>query len=149
MVDVHILFGTSLGPEIQNRAQFLLRFVYHETLTATLQALKVNPRDIIEFDDLQSEFKRTDTFGRLASAMHLAKLTKPGELTIEHKPTSILNRKPVGTQKSFYSKILGGHIGGNQPSVNNEKVATPPAQANVEMSSSPALRALELVQDLN
>jgi len=149
MVDVHILFGTSLSPEIQNRAQFLLRFVYHETLTATLTALKVNPRDIIEFDDLQSEFKRTDTFGRLASAMHLAKLTKPGELTMENKPTSILNRKPVGTQKSVYSKILGGHIGGNQPSVINEKVAAPAAQTNEEVSSSPALRALELVQDLN
>ena len=141
MVDLHILFGTSLGPEIQNRAQFLLRFVYHETLTATLQALKVNPRDIIEFEDLQEEFKRTDTFGRLASAMHLAMLSKPGQISVVRKPAA-----PQGSQKSFYSKILGGHIGGNQSPSKNTKVV---AQKNEEASSSPALRALELVRDLN
>ena len=141
MVDVHILFGTSLGPEIQNRAQFLLRFVYHETLTATLQALKVNPRDIIEFEDLQEEFKRTDTVGRLASAMHLAMLSKPGNISVVRKPTA-----PIGSQKSFYSKILGGHIGGEQSTSKNTKVV---AQKNEETSSSPPLRALELVRDLN
>merc|ERR1712226_286977 len=141
MVDVHILFGTSLGPEIQNRAQFLLRFVYHETLTATLQALKVSPRDIIEFEDLQEEFKRTDTVGRLASAMHLAMLSKPGNISVVRKPTA-----PIGSQKSFYSKILGGHIGGDQSPSKNTKVV---AQKNEEASSSPPLRALELVRDLN
>ena len=146
MVDIHILFGTSLGPEIKNRAQFLLRFIYHETLTSTLQALKVDQRDIIEFEDLQAEFKRTDTFGKLAAAMHLAMLTKPGQLNMVKKPTSQLDRKPVGSQKSFYSKILGGHIGGNQSSVTNAKAG---AQKNEETSLSPPLRALELVRDLN
>ena len=146
MVDVHILFGTSLGPEIQNRVQFLLRFVYHETLTATLQALKVNQNDIIEFEDLQAEFKRTENFGRLASSMHLAMMSKPGKLSMASKPTAISQTKPMGSQKSFYSKILGGHIGGDQNSANNTKVIV---QKNEEIPSSPPLRALELVKDLN
>lgn len=141
MTDLHILFGTSLGAEIQNRANFLLRFVYHETLTYTMQSLKVNSKDIIEFEDLQKEFKRTETFGKLASAMHLALNTEPKHMSIVRK-----QNPTTGSQKGVYSKILGGSIGGGTSNVKSSKGVD---DKNDDNTLPAPMRALELVRDLS
>ena len=138
MTDVHILFGTSLGSEIQNRSDFLLRFVYHETLASTLKALKVNPKRIIEFEELQKEFKRTETFGKLAAAMHFAGIAEPKSMDMTTK------KKETGTRRSFYSKILGGTIGGEQ-TIKEEVNVEEDKQGNI---LSPSIRAFNLIRSL-
>ena len=137
MTDLQLLFGTSLGPELHNRIEFLLRFVYHETLAHTLKWLKVNPSDIIEYEDLQKEFRRTDTFGKIASAMFLAGTASPGQIKMAKRGST------KSTQKSVYSKILGGHIGGEKNILNGGRIT------NGTEENTISKRTLELVQNLS
>ena len=137
MTDLQLLFGTSLGPELHNRIEFLLRFVYHETLANTLKGLKVSPSDIIEYEDLQKEFRRTDTFGKMASAMFLAGMASPGQIKMAKRGST------KSTQKSVYSKILGGHIGGEKNILNGGRTT------NGTEENTISKRTLELVQNLS
>ena len=137
MTDLQLLFGTSLGPELHNRIEFLLRFVYHETLAHTLKGLKVSPSDIIEYEDLKKEFIRTETFGKMASAMFLAGMASPGQMKMAKRGST------KSTQKSVYSKILGGHIGGEKNILNGGRIA------NGTEENTISKRTLELVQNLS
>ena len=137
MTDLQLLFGTSLGPELHNRIEFLLRFVYHETLAHTLKGLKVSPSDIIEYEDLQKEFRRTETFGKMASAMFLAGMASPGQIKMAKRGST------KSKQKSVYSKILGGHIGGEKNILNGGMII------NGTEENTISKRTLELVQNLS
>ena len=139
MSDVHVLFGTTLGPELQNRADFLLRFVYHETLASTLKALRVNPRHLMDFEEVQKEFKRIETFGKLASAMYFAGKFQPESMDV------VTKKIETGKRSSFYSKILKGNIGGEEPAKEEVKLGDD-KQQNV---LSPSIKAFNLVHNLN
>ena len=107
VTDVQILLNTSLDSDIESQTDFLLRFVYHQTLVSTLRALNISFEQIVDVDELVKEFKRTQVFGRLAASMHIAGLVLPSS----NRKTEVAKRKEPKTNVS-YSKILGGPIGG-------------------------------------
>ena len=86
--------------------------------------------------------KRTETFGKLASAMHLALHTEPRHMSIIRKPSN----PTTGSQKGVYSKILGGNIGAG---TSNVKISKSIDDKNDDNALPAPMRALELVRDLS
>ena len=124
MTDVQILLCSSMGPKVEEQGEFLLRFVYHETLIATLKSLGTELPKSIDFDGLMADFKKHKVFGSLSAAMHLAGKAS-GQSNMGSKPT---------TKRVFKSKILGGIIGTGDPKIYE--------------TSTPSLRARALMEKL-
>ena len=121
MTDVQVLICTSIGPKVEEQGEFLLRFVYHETLISTLKSLKIDPPKATDFNVMMAAFKKHQAYGALAAAMNLVKLTK--------KPAN-----PGGTsgKRVFNSSILGGVIGSGDPKVYEASAPLYRAQALME-----------------
>ena len=126
MTDVQMLLCSSMGPKVEEQGEFLLRFVYHETLMSTMKSLGVDPPKNAEFDVIYADFKKQQAYGALAAAMHLAKL-QSGTATGGPRPR-------LGDKRVFQSKILGGVVGRGDPKVME--------------ASGPALRARNLLEKL-
>ena len=86
MTDVQVVLCSSMGPKVEEQAEFLLRFVYHETLISTLKSLDVVPPKSTEFDAMMEDFKKHQVYGALAAAMLLAKV----QSITRHKSPSLL-----------------------------------------------------------
>lgn len=122
MTDVQLLLCSALGPKVEEKADFLLRFVYHESLISTLKSLEVDPPKGADFDSIKAEYKKHQAYGILAAAMHLASFQ--GHASI----------KPKVDKRVFQSKILGGVIGKGDPKIFE--------------NSGPSLRAYSLIEKL-
>ena len=48
MTDVQVLFCASLGPKVVEQAEYLLRFVYHETLISTIKSLQIGKKTCLK-----------------------------------------------------------------------------------------------------
>ena len=106
MTDVQLLLCSSKGPKVEGKVEFLLRFVYHETLIATLKSLNVVPApQSTGFDVIMADFKKQQAFGAIAAAMHLAK----------YQHSTFLRHRV--DKRVFKSNILGGNIGQGDPDV--------------------------------
>ena len=51
MTDVQVLFCASLGPKVVEQGEYLLRFVYHETLISTIKSLQIG-KQVIFFGEI-------------------------------------------------------------------------------------------------
>ena len=127
MTDVQMLLCSSMGPKIEEQGEFLLRFVYHETLISTMKSLGVDPPKNAEFDVIYADFKKHQAYGALAAAMHLAKLQGGSASTGGPRPR-------LGDKRVFQSKILGGILGQGDPKIME--------------ASGPSLRARNLLEKL-
>ena len=133
--DLQSFFAITMGPKVEEQAEFLLRFVYYETLVRTLKGLKVNPEItfIPTYDDLKTDFKAKELYGSLAGAMFLVgvspDLLGSGMDGGDSKNRSF-NKKSSG-KRVFESKIVG-QIG--------------KTDKRVYEASSPALRAKALIR---
>ncbi len=58
MTDVQVLLCSSMGPKVEEQAEFLLRFVYHETLIGTLKSLECEAPKTTEFDNMMVDYKK-------------------------------------------------------------------------------------------
>ncbi len=109
MTDVQILICSSLGPKIDEKGDFLLRFVYHETLMATFKSLGVEPPKSADFDNMKADYKKHQAYGIVASAIHLSNKKSPG---------GVASAKQKKVEKRvFQSKIIGGVVGKGDPKV--------------------------------
>ena len=133
VVDLQILLATAMGPKVEEQIEFLLRFVYHETLAATMASLGVDRSNVPDYDALRKEYKKKSVFGCLAGAMYLA--AGPTAGAAGNKAGSG-NRDPRGGNRVFESKIMGRFGSGKMG-----KVAVA-----VHEAANPKLRALTLVQ---
>jgi hypothetical protein len=122
------LLCSSMGPKVEEQAEFLFRFVYHETLIATLKSLEVDPPQTTDFDNIYEDFKKQQVYGSLAAAMHLAQV----ENNIGIKTSQVSSSG--ASKRIFQSKLLGGVIGKGDP--------------KVYKTSTPALRAKALIEKL-
>ena len=133
MTDVQVMLASSVSPKNENQGEFLLRYVYYETLVSILKSLGIE--DVIGFDELHKEFKVQEEYGCLEGAIHLSSL-----VAMPSKRTP-LHRTPSTGKHTFYSRILGGVIGtGEVTPTNNEQTG----QASEE--TSPQVRALSLIK---
>ena len=105
MTDVQMLLCSSMGPKVEEKGEFLLRFVYHETLISTMKSLGIEPPKSTDFEVINADFKKHQAYGSLAAAMHLAKLSGFGFGKIRQD------------KRVFQSKILGGVLGHGDPKV--------------------------------
>ena len=124
-----------MGPKVEEQAEFLLRFVYYETLVRTLKGLKVNPdiTFIPTYDDLKTDFKAKELYGCLAGAMFLVGVSP--DLRISgmdggDSKNRAFNKRSSG-KRVFESKIVG------QMGKTDKRVYE---------ASSPALRAKALIR---
>ena len=108
MTDVQMLLCSCIGPKVEEKGDFLLRFVYHESLISSLKSLDVTPPKETDFDVMKADFKKHQTYGILAAAMNLAQ-SQTGSQTAP---------RPKTTKKVFESKILGGVVGQGDPKLN-------------------------------
>lgn len=125
MTDVQMLLCSSMGPKVEEKGEFLLRFVYHETLISTMKSLGIEPPKSTDFDVINADFKKHQAYGSLAAAMHLAKLSGSG---------SGSGRNRAGDKRVFQSKILKGVLGRGDPKIME--------------ASGPSLRARDLLEKL-
>lgn len=124
MTDVQLLLSSTIAAAIEDKGDFLLRFVYHETLISTLKSLGLDPPPNCQYDVMKADFKKYQAYGALAGAIHLANGSNK----------AIKKSKPVINKRVFQSKILGGMIGKGDPEVYE--------------TSGPELRAQALIENL-
>ncbi len=136
VTDLQSFFGISMGPKLEEQAEFLLRFVYYETMVKTLLSLAINPEvtTIISFEQLRKDFKTKEVYGCLSGAMYLVGMPEllggPGGGGASGGADQPMRRAPG--KRVFQSKIVGGQIGSMDQKIYD--------------SSSPALRAKELIR---
>lgn len=145
MTDLQIFMSTSLGDQVVNQADFLLRFIYHETLVSTLKYLKIDPpKNIIEFEVMQNEFKERAAFGILSGAMYLADMvSSPQTLNKPIQRDSKSGKKSSG-KRVFHSKILGGTIGSSRGGSDS----SPKGETAAATISTPESMVFQLVHKL-
>lgn len=98
--DLAVLLGTSTSVKISHQQiDFLLRFVYYETLSGTLKRLGVSSKIIPDYAMLKSEYKKQKLYGYLVGAMDL--IENPREN----------NNSPIKKKNSsFQSKLIDNLI---------------------------------------
>ena len=74
--------------EEKSQDEFLLRYVYYDTLLRTLKSLGVDPDAAIRFDSLIKEFGKQREYGLLAGAMHLAETATEEDIKNAKKPST-------------------------------------------------------------
>merc|ERR1712215_74013 len=84
---------------------FLLRFVYYETLVTVLKTLGVK-NGIISFDDLKKEYVKKRLYGYLESSRLLCASGKPS--SVKRRTVSITPQTTNG--KVVNSRILGTFV---------------------------------------
>merc|ERR1712013_370861 len=100
MTDLHTFINTAGD---NTRDDFLLRFVYYETLVTALKSLGLK-NDIITFDDLKLEFVKKKLYAYIESSNILCSADKPS-FGKRSKPVSMTPRSSNGNVVN--SKILG------------------------------------------
>ena len=103
------------------------RFVYHEALISALKSLDIEPPQSTDFNVIKEDFKKHQTYGILAGAMHLAKNCRPG------KPrNNNMGQQKSGGRRVFTSKILGGVVGQGDPKLYEKSGPAQRAKALIE-----------------
>ena len=87
--------------------------------------MDVEPPQSTDFNVIKEDFKKHQTYGILAAAIHLAQNCRPKNNT---------NQQKSGGRRVFNSKILGGIVGQGDPKLNE--------------ISGPAQRAKALIEKL-
>ena len=132
--DLQSFFAITMGPKVEEQAEFLFRFVYYENLVKTLKMLKVNPEItfIPTYDELKNDFKAKELYGCLAGAMFLVGASPDllGSGTDGGDSKNRAFNKRSSGKRVFESKIVG-LIG--------------KTDKRVYEASSPALRAKSLI----
>jgi len=100
MTDFHIFINTAGD---NTRDDFLLRFVYYETLVTALKSLGLK-NDIITFDDLKLEFVKKKLYAYIECSNILSSSAKPS-MAKRSTPVSMAPRSSNGSVVN--SKILG------------------------------------------
>jgi len=100
MTDFHTFVNTASD---NARDDFLLRFVYYETLVTVLKTLGVK-NGIISFDDLKKEFVKKKLYGYIEASCILSAAGKP-VTTKKSAPLTRVNKSGGGNMVE--SKILG------------------------------------------
>eukprot|EP00092_Neocalanus_flemingeri_P006024 GFUD01006492.1.p1 GENE.GFUD01006492.1~~GFUD01006492.1.p1 ORF type:complete len:1066 (-),score=329.83 GFUD01006492.1:50-3049(-) len=103
VTDLHTFINTA--GDNSAREDFLLRFVYYETLVTVLKSLGVK-NDIITFDDLKKEYVKKKLYGYIESASLLCPLAKPSS----GKKASVMTNNQAPNGKVVNSKILGTFV---------------------------------------
>jgi len=129
ITDVQMLLCSSLGPKVEEKGDFLLRFVYHEALISSLKSLDIEPPESTDFNVIKEDFKKHQAYGMLAAAIHLAQNCRTGKST-----NNGMSQQKSGGRRVFNSKILGGIVGQGDP--------------KVYAVSGPAQRAKALIEKL-
>ena len=123
-VDLQHLFATAMGPKIEEQSEFLLRFVYYETLAGVMKMFDFDATKIIPYETLFSDFKDKRLYGCLAGSMFLAEEYGP-----KHSKLSGPRR---GEKRVFKSKLIGQTVGNTDP--------------ETYKSAAPSLRAKTLME---
>ncbi len=73
--DLQQFFAAAVGDRVDDQTEFLVRFVYFESLSANLRALGV--ADAVDFDSFRKSFRKLQVFGCLTGAMLLGEKISP------------------------------------------------------------------------
>jgi len=101
MTDFHTFINTAGD---NTRDDFLLRFVYYETLVTSLKSLGLK-NDIITYDDLKLEFAKKKLYAYIESSSLLCSSVNPSASVRRSAPASVAPRS--ATANVVNSKILG------------------------------------------
>ena len=151
--DLQLLFCIGMGQKVEEQAEFLLRFVYYETLASLARSLGAAKSAVPEYEQLRKDFKKKHAYGCLAAGMHLAGAAKPGGArpsagaggSGSGTPTQIFKR--ASGKSVFVSKFLGqmGPSGPPQPKPEAQQTVRPGAQQQ-QQPQGPATRAKILLE---
>lgn len=98
VTDIHLFLNTA--GDNTAREDFLLRFVYYETLASSLKALGV--KEIIGWEDFKAEFVKKRLHGLIAGSGYLASIATRGVAPSPKRQDSV--------NKVVHSKILGKFV---------------------------------------
>jgi len=96
--DLQVFINT--GGDITAREDFLLRFVYYETLVTVLKSFGV--KDILSFDDLKKEYVKQRLYGYLESSFLLSSYSGSSV-----SPLAGVSSGKISSSREVNSKILG------------------------------------------
>ncbi len=125
VTDLQLLFCLGVAaPGVEEQTEFLLRFVYYETLATAMRALGVPQASIVDYNDLKKDFKKKHLFGCLAAGMYFASKASPVGATTN--PSSSAARRSGG--RVIESKLVGKIEPVEKPKEREKPAATGPAQ---------------------
>ena len=67
-----LLASAACDPQVGDKAEFLLRYVYYETLSGSLKSFGCGTDSWPDFEEFEKDFRKRSVYGALAGAMFLA-----------------------------------------------------------------------------